>query len=215
MFRRGPIVLLLVSLLSGCVSPSRDHRATPRRQPGIAVTSQTMKQCVSDLTRLNSRYTILPDQNFGGGCSAINSVQLMGVGIPVTNVTAIQCPVARALALWARSSLQSAASEWLGSRVVRIESMGSYSCRQVKGVASTKLSEHASANAIDVSGFQLADGRHITVEGGWNGDKSEQAFLRAIRSAACQQFQTVLSPDYNAAHYNHLHFDLGRGPYCR
>ena len=68
---------------------------------------------------------------------------------------------------------------------------------------------------MDVSGFVLADGRRITVEAGWNGSDDERKFLRQVRQAACQRFQTVLSPDFNAAHYNHLHFDLGRGPYCR
>jgi hypothetical protein len=24
----------------------------------------------------------------------------------------------------------------------------------------------------------------------------------------------VLSPDYNAAHYNHMHLDMGKGPFC-
>ncbi|MGB3930458.1 MAG: extensin family protein, partial [Sphingobium sp.] len=29
-------------------------------------------------------------------------------------------------------------------------------------------------------------------------------------------FSTVLSPDYNAAHHDHFHFDMGgRGAFCR
>ena len=44
----------------------------------------------------------------------------------------------------------------------------------------------------------------------WRGRADEQAFLRRLRESACKRFGTVLSPDYNAAHYNHLHFDMGR-----
>jgi hypothetical protein len=211
----GPIFLLALSLLSGCVAPPHGHRTPVNRTPGAIATNASMKACTSDLTKLNVRYTILPNQDFGSGCSAINAVQLIDIGVAVTNTKAIQCPLARAFALWARGPAQVAAQAEFGERIVRIETMGTYSCRQVKGVQSSKLSEHARANAIDISGFILADGRRVTVEGGWNGQGDERAFLRSVRAAACQQFQTVLSPDYNAAHYNHLHFDLGRGPYCR
>jgi hypothetical protein len=53
------------------------------------------------------------------------------------------------------------------------------------------------------------------VIGGWNGDSDSRAFLRDVRAGGCKRFQTVLSPDYNAAHHDHLHFDMGRGPFCR
>jgi hypothetical protein len=79
-----------------------------------------------------------------------------------------------------------------------------------------RLSEHATGNAVDVSAFVLADGRRISIERDWrNPDPAVQDFLQTIRASACKRFGTVLSPDYNAAHYNHLHLDLGRGGLCR
>ena len=176
-----------------------------------------LRQCLNDLTRLKVRYSLLPDKNYGAGCSAISSVNLTSIGIPITNVTAIQCTLARTLALWTRDDVQAAARQIFGSPVVRLESFGSYSCRNVKGrpqMAGTR-SEHATANAVDISGFVLADGRRVTVENGWQGSDDERHFLRSIRGSACKRFQTVLSPDFNAAHHDHLHFDLGRGPFCR
>ena len=119
--------------------------------------------------------------------------------------------------MWTREAVQPAARQVFGSPVVRLESFGSYSCRNIKGrpqMAGTR-SEHATANAVDISGFVLADGRRITVENGWDGPDDERRFLRSIRESACKRFQTVLSPDFNAAHHDHLHFDLGRGPFCR
>jgi hypothetical protein len=75
------------------------------------------------------------------------------------------------------------------------------------------LSEHGHANALDVSGFVLADGRTISVKGGWRGDERERVFLRNVRAGACEHFTTVLSPDYDRAHHDHFHVDLARrGP---
>lgn len=212
------ILLSVLLILSACVGPPMGGReinhAPPKTRPQV-ITDAGMRQCISDLSRLSARFELLPAQNYGEGCSTINSIKLLGVGVPVSNVTAIQCPLARSFALWAQGPLQAAAREELGTRVTRIETMGAYSCRNVIGGRGAGRSEHASANAVDVSAFILADGRRVSVLAGWHGADDERGFLRTIRAAACKQFQTVLSPDYNAAHANHFHFDMGRGPYCR
>lgn len=117
------------------------------------------------------------------------------------------CPVAAALALWERDSVQPAALRLLGSRVTRIDHFGSYSCRRLYARADGPWSEHATADAVDIAAFRLADGRRISVLGDWPGGGAEATFLRAVRDDACPLFATVLSPDYNAAHADHLHFD--------
>ena len=207
--------LALLALLAACVGPPKGRSADTKPRKPPAVINENIKQCVGELDRLGARYTPIADQSFGGGCSNIGTVQLLGVGVPITNVTAIRCPLARAIALWTRETLQPAARDALGSRVVKIESMGGYSCRNIIGGRGTGRSEHATGNAVDIGAFVLADGRRISIRQGWNGTDDEREFLRQIRSAACKQFQTVLSPDYNAAHYDHLHFDLGGKPFCR
>ena len=60
---------------------------------------------------------------------------------------------------------------------------------------------------IDIAGFVLEDGRRISVLRDWNDDEEERRFLRVVRDGACGVFATVLSPDYNAAHADHFHFD--------
>jgi hypothetical protein len=214
MFRAAP-TLAMLALLAACVGPPKGRSAdTKPRKPLVAV-NENIKQCVGDLDRLGARYTAIADQSFGGGCSNIGSVQLLGIGVPITNVTAIRCPLARALALWTRETLQPAARDVFGSRVVKIESMGGYSCRNIIGGRGTGRSEHATGNAVDIGAFVLADGRRVSIRQGWNGAEDEREFLRTIRGKACTRFQTVLSPDYNAAHFDHLHFDLGGKPFCR
>ena len=117
------------------------------------------------------------------------------------------CPVAAALHLWERDTVQPAALRLLGERIATIDHYGSYSCRRLYGRPSGDWSEHARANAIDIAGFRLADGQRITVAANWKGDGPEATFLHQVRNGACKLFATTLSPDYNAAHHDHLHLD--------
>ena len=179
--------------------------------------SAETRQCLADLGKTGVRFQPLEDRAFGGGCSAFSAVKLLDIGTPVTNLGAMACPLASAFAGWVRFGVVPASRVWLGSEVVRVESFGTYSCRGVVGTASSgRLSEHASANAVDIAAFVLADGRRITVKGDWNSsDSNVRQFLRVIHTSACRRFKTVLSPDYNSAHHDHFHLDMGRGPFCR
>ena len=51
--------------------------------------------------------------------------------------------------------------------------------------------------------------------GDWTGDTPEARFLRRIRDDACRVFGTVLSPDYNAVHSDHLHLEAADTRFCR
>jgi len=96
-----------------------------------------------------------------------------------------------------------------GQKVVQMNSMGAYSCRAMNNQAGSQISEHAFGNAIDIGGFRLADGSHITIVKDWTrGDEQTQAFLRDVQAGACTHFTTVLAPGSNVFHYNHIHVDL-------
>ncbi|MEI9851039.1 MAG: extensin family protein [Sphingomonas sp.] len=119
----------------------------------------------------------------------------------------VACPVAAALAMWEWNVVQPAARRHFGTRVSAIEHFGSYSCRRIVGNGGTGWSEHATADAIDIRAFRLADATRITVKGDWKAEGAKAAFLREVRDGACGLFATVLSPDYNAAHADHFHLD--------
>ena len=128
------------------------------------------------------------------------------------------CAVALALELWKRDTLDKEAQAIFGQDVRRLDHLGAYSCRRIYGRDSGRWSEHATGNAIDIAAFQLQDGTRISVLGDWTGDDADKAlFLRRVRDGACRQFSTVLSPEYNAAHRDHLHLDMsgGWGGVCR
>ena len=122
----------------------------------------------------------------------------------------LACPIVSALDRWLADSVQPAAMRWFGVRVVEIKQISAYSCRGMNGNSHAHISEHAFGNALDIAAFTLADGRRITVKGGWRGMPEEQGFLRDVQGAACQQFNTVLAPGSNSHHEDHIHVDLMR-----
>jgi len=132
----------------------------------------------------------------------------------VPNNVTLQCPLAVGMYIWTRE-VDFSAREHLGTGVKSILHAGSYSCRRQVGNDSGEWSEHAYANAFDVMGFELEDGRVISVLSDWNGGKKEKRFLRDIRRQGCKIFRVTLSPDFNAAHADHFHFDMGPRTACR
>jgi hypothetical protein len=122
----------------------------------------------------------------------------------------LSCPIVSALDRWVSEGVQPAAMHWFGAQVVEIKQISAYSCRSMVGAGTSHISEHAFGNALDIAGFTLADGRKITVKNGWHGTPEEQGFLHDVQLFACQTFNTVLAPGYNAAHYDHIHVDLMR-----
>ncbi|MET0365220.1 MAG: extensin family protein [Sphingobium sp.] len=174
-----------------------------------ALTSEP-RQCLALLRRADVRFTPLPDRA-EGQCGYRDGVRLraggaMQVGWRPADL-GVACPVAAALDLWNRDVVQPAAKRHLGTTVARIETFGSYNCRRLYGRGSGDWSEHATADAVDIAGFRLTDGRRITIQSDWTGQPSRTAFLREVRDGACSLFSTVLSPDYNRAHADHLHLD--------
>ena len=219
--RRQIVFLALVATLSGCIDiPQTASKREPvKRSASFTPTSATARQCLSTLGATRASFTPLPDQYFGAGCSTRNTVRLASLrsdydSLGLTNLGPVTCPLANTFAGWARFGVDRAARQILGSPLARIETMGSYNCRNVAG--SSRRSAHATANAIDVSGFVLADGRRITLTGGWHGGTSaERQFLRVVHASACKRFGTVLGPGYNAAHQDHFHLEVSPSEFCK
>ncbi|WP_271300317.1 extensin family protein [Sphingomonas sp. CV7422] len=212
---RRALALGLVLLLAAC---GRAERPAPPRDSIATVSSRQTAQCLADLRNMDVSYKTLPDKDFGNGCGLSGAVQLIDIGVPVTGITAIRCGEARALSGWVRNAVAPAAYQILGSELASVQSMGSYACRNVVGTrrGGDRRSGHAIANAIDVGGVTLKDGRRVTILRDWTSpDPQVQRFLSTIHASACKRFGTVLSPGYNAAHRNHLHLEDDRAGVCR
>jgi hypothetical protein len=157
------------------------------------------------------KYSRLPPREGPGECGFADGVTLSRGGARtialVPAPVGTSCAIAASLTLWEWEIVQPAALRHFGRPVTRSDHYGSYSCRRISGRASSGWSEHATADAIDIAGFRLADGTRITVARDWTAQGAKAAFLHDVRDGACRLFATTLSPDYNAAHADHLHFD--------
>lgn len=122
----------------------------------------------------------------------------------------LRCPMIPQVDRWVRYTIEPAARHYFRMPVTEVKVAGSYACRPMNHKVGGNLSEHGHANALDVSGFVLADGRRISVKKGWRGTPAERGFLRAVHSGACKEFTTVLGPNYNTLHHDHFHVDLAR-----
>ncbi len=175
--------------------------------------------CLADLGASGARFDPLPDTYAAPGCNKLGTVQLLALAgdrapLTLSNMGPVRCSVAKAFGDWARFGVDRAARQLLGSPVAKIETMGSYACRNVAG--SERRSAHARAEAIDVSAFVLADGRRIVLKRDWDGgDAATREFLRVVHKSACKRFGTVLGPEYNAAHEDHFHLEGAGAKFCR
>jgi hypothetical protein len=123
----------------------------------------------------------------------------------------LTCEMVPALESWMNETVETAAAAVYGQPVVEMHSLGSYSCRRINnGTGTSMISEHAFADAIDVSGFTLADGREVMVRSGWRGAPEDQEFLRSVFVGSCEIFHTVLGPGSDGHHEDHFHLDLMR-----
>lgn len=171
--------------------------------------------CLEVLAQSAQRFEILSDREVAPGCALRNAVRIDRTQFQVGTPFTLTCPAAVSLALWERHVVTPAALALLGSAPQRLEHFGSLACRNVYGRENGRRSQHASAQALDVSGFVLADGRRITVARDWAGDDPEARFLKAVHGGACTLFDGVYGPAYNAAHADHFHLDRGPFRLCR
>ncbi|MEM8578344.1 MAG: extensin family protein [Pseudomonadota bacterium] len=156
-----------------------------------------------------AEFVQVPDRTEGTQCGIKDAVRLTSVGGAALRAVETRCQTALRLALWHRHGLAPDARATFGTDIAEILHQSSYNCRAIRG--STRISTHATAEAIDVRGFRLANGRTLTLVADWE----TEPFLRRAQSSACRWFVTVLGPDYNALHADHFHMQHTGWGTCR
>jgi hypothetical protein len=173
-------------------------------------------QCRAVLAGSSVSYRSVPDRPMEQGCGLSDAVQVSRSSVALSREFTATCSLTVAWALFETHVLRPAARQHFGQDVVQVTHFGTYACRNINHRAGGRRSEHATANAIDVAGFVLANGQQITVKNDWAGGNAyRSAFLRTLRNGACDFFDVVLSPDYNEVHHDHFHFDMGSYRTCR
>jgi hypothetical protein len=118
----------------------------------------------------------------------------------------LSCSFSERLGHWIRDLAAPLIAGKLAAELKAVRTGPGYECRNRNHANEGKISAHAFGMAIDITSFELADGRILAI--GTKGDQQEQSAVGALRVAACSWFTTVLGPETDAAHANHLHIDM-------
>ncbi|SAK46742.1 extensin-like domain-containing protein [Caballeronia ptereochthonis] len=173
-------------------------------------TMRDAQRCDAALARSGLVFREMADSTGTGGCELKNVVRItQSEDTRFSAPFLATCPLALGMAYFEHQYLQAAALETYGEHV------GSYACRNVNHQQDAALSQHASANAIDLTGFVLDDGRRITLARWDDASSLDAVFLRRVHEGACQSFDTTLGLNYNALHRTHFHVDMGPYRICR
>lgn len=181
----------------------------------LARLRENPRLCLQALQTSALRYRQQADSASTANCPLRNVWRIEAGQARLSSSFLASCPLAVAYALFENHGLQPAAQRFFGQPVAQVEHLGSYACRNVYHRKEGRLSQHASANALDITGFRLKDGQRIVLAKDWQRGGEKAAFLREVHDAACNSFNTVLGPDYNTAHHNHFHLDMGFWQVCR
>ena len=151
----------------------------------------------------------IPPVNGPGACGGDDLVRLEAVVLPdkrrvaVKPAAILRCRMASAVAQWVREDVAALAAG-LGTTVSELDNFDSFECRGRNRVAGAKLSEHGRANALDVRGVKLANGRMLSLT-----DRNAPRDIREKAMASvCARFTTVLGPGSDGYHEDHIHLDL-------
>lgn len=170
------------------------------------------EECSRLLTGLSFEFKPLPPIR-QGVCGTPAPINLKYVSdrakVELRPAATMNCRISAALARWLREVVQPRAWDLLDARVIRVVTIGSYDCRKRNGgYGKDMISQHAFANALDITEFVTAKGEHIRLAEHWDTGDERAQFLREIHAGACKIFGTVLGPEANQAHRNHFHLDM-------
>ncbi len=150
-----------------------------------------------------------------GNCPLAAPVRVQGFSdVRLSSSFLASCSLALSTTMFVTAA-KSLAAVQLGSPLVRIDHVGSYACRNIYHRATGRLSEHATAEALDVAGFRLQDGREIAIQKVWGQPRPEAYWLRQIFQQSCFWYGNALGPDYNRAHAAHFHLGMRGFGVCR
>ncbi|UYO53440.1 extensin family protein [Rhodopseudomonas palustris] len=190
--------------------------SAPAAKADAAPATKPPSECRLALTEQIAIAPSIPDITGPGACGGPDLVRLEAVVLPdgrrvsVSPAATLRCGMARAIADWVRADIAPLGAS-LGSRVADLDNFDSYECRGRNRVRGAKLSEHGRANALDVRGIKLADGRMISL----TDRDAPRAPREAVMQSVCARFTTVLGPGSDGYHEDHIHLDLAerRGGY--
>ena len=214
------VALALAGPLAGPGAPARSPRPAPR--PDMRRATATGDQGAPARGALCGRRqirgeTIATIPGRLAGCGIARPVRVSEVsGVRLNTPAIMNCRTARTLDDWVRQQAKPAVGR-RGGGLAALKVIASYSCRTRNSQPGARISEHGKGNAIDIAGITLKNGDYIGVSEDWGKGRNGR-LLRALHEGACGPFGTVLGPEADRFHRDHLHFDTASyrgGAYCR
>ena len=169
------------------------------------------RECLEELRASGQPFQRVSEENFTPDCPVVYPVAIRR---PLRAKRYMSCRLALAFQAYHREALQPLAERLLHRKLIGVGDLGVRSCRNMGGHRAL-LSEHAYANAIDLSHFDFEGGLAIDVERDWHGGGEKSLFLREAAKAACEYFNMVISPDHDEDHRDHIHADMGLSEGCK
>jgi hypothetical protein len=229
-FRALWAAALIAFLAAGC-GAGEAAPPPPRRPPELAAPKSApsphspgaaeqerlaageMDACVARLAALGVEFQTVAVTAENPACTVAMPVQLKRIVLRGDAARPIEfparplvdCRLAEPLALWLEGAVGPILAAGFSSRLTAVRTGAGYECRNRNRAAAGKISAHAVGLALDISGFELADGRTVPAVS----PKDEPASaLNSLRTAACGWFTTVLGPGSDPMHEDHLHVDI-------
>jgi hypothetical protein len=172
--------------------------------------------CLTALKTLGADFTPTPPDRLDGRCPVVTPVDIASLETAAGRVAfpakpTFRCTFALQFANWLSNVAAPLVRVLAGSDLAFIDTGPGYVCRTRNGDMSTatKMSEHATGNAVDIETLGLVDKRQIGIAAVTHEGDPIHRLLMALRLTACGYFTTVLGPGANAAHATHYHLDLG------
>jgi len=189
----------IVSVIAGCVlfgAYKMNFLAYPYNLIRPLLLDGGGSQCLEGLDKAGITYRKLGDTR-DGSCMIINAVKIRHFpNTKISSAIKVSCPTALNIAYF---------FDEISAK--NVTHLGSYNCRERRG--NSVISEHGYGTAIDISEIN-----GVSVLSDWNNSEGKGQLLRQAHRSACKYFSNVLTPDSNAAHKNHFHFDNGLGIGC-
>jgi hypothetical protein len=185
--------------------PASAAPATNKASPAAEGPSPCLQRLTADIARVHA----LPAIEGPGACGATDVVRLEAVftldgrRVALNPPAVLRCGMAEALVRWLREEAAPLIAE-RGAPPSSLTTAASFECRGRNRVAGAQLSQHGLANALDIRGFTLADGKALGLT-----DPAAPKDLRLrLQETACTRFTTVLGPGSDGYHEDHIHLDL-------
>ena len=184
-------------------------KPTPTPQRANSVTYQAACPVVMDGRAIGKISPPLQDNSCGTQSPyVITGVKSLGRTITLSSPVIFNCSMATAFVEWV-GELDKQVEIKTNSTLAKINVGTSYACRRRNNEKTGKISEHGFANALDLTGFELENGEQIELPTAWTDPETAQTLIKTAHKLACQNFTTVLGPDANPLHFDHLHLDMG------